>query len=208
MKQKLLYLAVLVGCCFEANLTQAQVVRIEEDWVVQIAVPDQPTDAPQITTTMAPFPNSNLQFQVNINHAQGSEFVAGGVQVRALADDQTIQEVHKHPNVRLTQTGEVIHWTTAIHKHESGYWFGLVGGSGQTWGQLGGVGWYISAPNNSDAPSLEQYHYQRSIDQSEVGYAGHRVHSLKLLRVRVYYANGYVAQHQINTTIHGVDDTN
>jgi len=181
---------------------QSEIVRIEEDWELVVANPDALLDAPQVTVTMVPFlQKPNLHLQVNLNYALKPDFASGGIQVRIQNEDSTLAHVHRKAGIQLSNPSEVVQWTTAIQKTESGYGYGIQTGNGTSWGEFGGPNYFLSLNHSTTSAGLEGYTPVSSLENSGATYAGNRVTSLYLKRFRVYANSGLLAEHQVNALV-------
>jgi len=80
--------------------------------------------------------------------------------------------------------------------------FEIINGSSATWGNFGGQG-YLRANVATNLADLNQYTPQLSVDNSGVGYAANRVHSLVLKKVRLVTATGQVFEDATARVVHG-----
>jgi hypothetical protein len=82
--------------------------------------------------------------------------------------------------------------------------FEVSDGSSQTWGAFGGEG-YLRAAVATDLTDLGGYDPGVSVENSGVGFAGNRVASLVLKRVRLYTAVGLLAEVPLEHVVHPQD---
>lgn len=75
--------------------------------------------------------------------------------------------------------------------HEGIVTFDVMDGQSNSWGSFGGAGW-LRQSIHTGRPNLNAYRPEVSLAESEIGYAGNRVASLTLLRIRWYASNGKV----------------
>lgn len=196
-------LAALLLTAMASNPFQAgaqNIVRIEEDWELQVSQPDAQIDAPQITTTMAPFGDaSETIFQVDLNHASWPNFASGGVQVR-ICDDTTCSSQKRFlDDIRLSHASETVQWTQVIQKVTNGFYFGLKNGNGDTFGDFGGDTSFVFISNaDTGASSLELYRHEDSLSNSGVTFAGNRVGWLRLKKLRLYNSANQVTEWTLN----------
>ncbi len=170
------------------------VVRVEEDWQLQVAHPDQELDAPQVTTTIVPFAaEDGLLLQVDLNHASNPSFSNGGIQLRVCQEDDCLAQLRLFDDMRFQYEGETICWTQVVHSNESGFYFGIINGISQTWGTFGGQEAFLYLSNSEAGGgnlSLDQYDPRQSAANSGVTYASNRVGYLRLWEARVYTNDG------------------
>ncbi len=185
------YLAGLCGlitgasCCLEA--TGQEVVRIEEHWELAITQADSQTNAPQVMMHFSPFGDeSDLHFEIDLNHASVPEYSPGGFQVRAMHGDSVLSDVRLLPNVRLDAQSELLTWVQIAQKQPTGWAFAVGFGNSVSWGSFGGPETVVSLPA-SEIPI--KYSPQQSLATSGVIYAKNRVERLTLRKVRYYFSN-------------------
>lgn len=187
-----------------ASCLGQRIVRIEEDWEMQVVQPDEQLDAPQVTTCMLPFgSSSNLLFQLDINHGSTPSFSAGGLQLRICDDDRCYSSVRILAGVKLRQQSEQLSWTQVVQKSPEGYLFGIINGSSSSLGTMADAQDVAYISDSEVGPgSLETYDLRNSLENSEVSYAGNRIGWLRLRNIRVYYSNGQLVQLPLNSDIH------
>ncbi len=204
MRTMSICLVLTLGLSSILSATQAPVVdRIEEDWELSVGEPDPEIDAPQITTSMIPFPSApNLNLQVNLNHALKPDFSSGGIQVRVVQGEEMLGQIHRHQGEKLVQSNETVRWTKAVQRIPNGYSFGVSSGTSEAWGVFGGNDYFLVIPDSLAGGGLDHYDYQLSLENSTVAFAGNRVQWLKLLRVRIFYSDGQAYEQEVQTDIH------
>lgn len=204
MKAKIFSLILCLAALQSAVWARQSILidRIEEDWELKVGEPDPGIDAPQITCSMIPFSAApGLNLQVNINHALKPDFTSGGIQVRVVQDEEMLGQIHRHDGEKLSQDSETVRWTKAVQRVPSGYSFGISTGNGASWGTFGGNDYFLVIPNSLAAGGLEHYDYQLSLENSAVSFAGNRVQSLRLLRIRIYYSDGQAIEHEVQKDV-------
>lgn len=195
---------IAAALCFfstQAALAQDSVVRIEEDWELQVTQPDAQLDAPQITTTMVPFGSqTDLLLQVDLNHGTVPAFSKGGIQVRACIEEECLDQARVLSDVRLHHNSETVQWTQVVQLTSNGFYFGIINGSSESWGDFGGTSTAIFVAYSSVGGnfSLHNYSPQHSLENSGVTYASNRVGKLRLKKIRVHHSNGHVSEYSLN----------
>lgn len=199
------YLAMaLISCSTYAASAQQNIVRIEEDWQLHVSQPDAQLDAPQVTTTMVPFAGqTDLLLQIDLNHGSNPTFSQGGLQVRACMGEECLDQARVLSDVRLQHNSETVDWTQVVQLANNGFYFGIINGSGETWGEFGGMSTAIFVEYSSVGGnfSLNSYTPQHSLENSGVAYASNRVGHLRLKKIRVHMANGQVNEYQLNQDV-------
>jgi hypothetical protein len=202
MPKKQFFLMMWMVFTGPLGYAQVTVFQVEEDWQLTMGEPDPEIDAPQVTASMVPFANApDLHLQINLNHALKPEFASGGIQVRLMKENELVQQVHKRPGEKLSNDSEVIRWTALVQRKPNGYIFGISTGLSTSWGAFGGNYHFLEIPTSIAPGGLEGYDFQRSLENSGVQYAGNRVQSLRLLRVRITYMDGQVAELNVHRDV-------
>lgn len=177
-------------------------VVVEEDWELIVASPDPNSTAPQISCTISPLSHVNsIHAAFELNHQSQPEFTAGGLQLQIWNDEQPLGS-RKFPNPGVLSTdGEVVRWTQSLSLAGGVLTFAIKDGSSTTWGDFGGQG-YLNASLVTDLPNLNGYDPAISAKNSGVAYAGNRVTSLILKRVRATLSNGEVVEDPTERVVH------
>jgi len=198
-------LVFLVGVAW-AGIATAQtlptVVRVEEDWELLIATPDSNSDAPQITCVMSPVGNMLSYYAAfDVNHQSLPSFSPGGLQLQAWGGDSPISQ-RKFPNESVfAHAGEMVRWTQSLEIVDGALVMEITDGSSTTWGSFGGQG-YLKATVDITLADLNAYDPSVSVANSGVGYAGNRVESLVLRRVRMTTSAGDVLEDDTARSVH------
>ena len=178
------------------------VLRIEEDWELQVTQPDSQIDAPQIATMLFPGgEDDDVYFQLKINHASTPTFSAGGLQIISTVDGTDLQQRRQHAGQALSHGSETVRWTQVVQLTAAGFYFGIVNGTGTTWELFGGEESFVYLSHvNAGFESLENYSWDDSVRNTGVTFAGNRVSNLKLKRVRIYDSAGNVTETTLNAS--------
>jgi hypothetical protein len=189
-----LQLTLLTAC---SSLQAQGVVRIEEDWSLQVLEPDQQLDSPQITTAMMPFgSNSSTTLFLDINHGSYPDYSAGGLQLRIDQNGLCSESRRLLIGQKLNRASETIKWTQVTTQQGNQLKFGIISGQSHTWSEFGGSESFINV--TTGAGSLDAYRHADSLSNSGVVYAENRVASLVLLRVRLFNSIGQVVEVPVN----------
>ena len=189
-----LHLSLAISC---ASTHAQNVVRIEEDWTLQVVEPDQQLDSPQVTTAMLPLgPNSSTVFSLDINHGSAPNYSAGGLQLRIDQNGEASNTKRLSAGDKLSHASETIKWTQVAIQQGNQIKFGIISGQSQTWASFGGAETFIDTTTSSG--SLDAYRHSDSLSNSGAVYAGNRVASLILLRVRLFNNLGQMVEVPIN----------
>jgi len=181
------------------------IVRVEEDWVIEIGTPDPADHAPQIVGVISPRNDlEGVHAVLELNHVTQPSYVAGGMQLQRWYGPD-ILDYRFHPSDNLLATeNEVIRYTMVMRISNGRLRFSVTNGSSQTWGAFGSYRQlYTSVP--TQASDLTGYSPLTSIQHSRVGYASHRVKKYALKEVRYYSATGLVAVDPTERNVHQYD---
>lgn len=192
-------IAPLCQACLPALLLLAasqaraiEIVEIEEYWELQVGEPDGPSSSPQVCMVMSHTGDLNTDYFVfTVNHHSHPEFVPGGMQVQRWSGEDVAEARIGPQEGTLDHVEETLTWRQRMTLGDGAVTFEIDNGSSDSWGSFGGTGHLrVSAP--SDAVNLNSYRPAISIEQSGVNYAGNRVRSLTLQRLRWIDSEGQV----------------
>ena len=166
------------------------VVEIEEHWTLQVGGPDDTRCAPQVTMVMSA--NGAVEgeyFLVTLYHCAVPDFSPGGIQVQRCLGDSCVRTAQSISEQLLHHDGETVHWVQRLSLQDCSLTFEVTDGSSQSWGSFGGDGSLrLESPTNLE--NLNNYLPGVSITESGIGFAGNRVSSLTLQRIRWVTADG------------------
>ncbi|TWT99137.1 hypothetical protein Pla108_00700 [Botrimarina colliarenosi] len=160
------------------------VVEIEEHWTLSVGGPDALRSAPQVSMVMSPAGGTDDHFfLVSLNHWSYPDFAAGGVQTQHWHGD-TCRSVANSPSHQALDTDEeTVGWTQRLSLSDGQLVFEVVNGESASWGAFGGDGSLrVSSP--TELSRLNDYKPATSLTESGIGYAGNRVSSLVLQKLR------------------------
>ena len=185
-----------------SGMAWGQIVRVEEDWEMVVSEPDPGTDGPQVTCVFSPVGNAswlNAHFEVNVRTLP--RFAPGGLQLQLWYGEQPIYHNH-YPNTAVMSTsGETVRWTQAMALGGGLLSFEVVNGQSTTWGPFGGQG-CLKASVATGLTDLSGYSPSVSAANSAIGYAGNRVESLVLKRVRLISDDDHVVEDDTPRYVH------
>ncbi|MEX2171180.1 MAG: hypothetical protein WD851_17805 [Pirellulales bacterium] len=178
----LLLVVAVIGTARPSDLLAIQVVTVEEHWELRLGEPDANLSAPQVTMTMSPTSNlSGRHFVFTLNHRTYPQYSPGGMQVQRWDGENAVDSHSGSSTSALWHTGEVVAWVQRLHLDDGQLTFEVVDGESESWGSFGGDDLRLHVASN--LPNLNDYRPGVSIEESGVGYAGNRVHSLTLSRL-------------------------
>lgn len=199
-KKRALWFAPLWACgvllCTAAAEAQnsVSVVRVVEDWQLVVSQPDPSLDAPQVTAVISPLGHLNsLYAAFELNHQSQPAFVGGGMQLQLWNGETPLVSKKHKEGQKLTYDNEMITWTQEMSLKDGVLYFVVRNGTSTTWGNFGGP-LSTAAAVATSLENLNAYSPVLGVENSGVGYAGNRVTSLKLLRVRAYTSDGQVVE--------------
>jgi hypothetical protein len=164
------------------------VMKVEEDWELEVLEPSPDITAPQITCLISPVGNiDGVYGALELNHGSIPDFSSGGLQLQAWSGESPI-EVSDYCDTALQNNSETITWTTRMSLNNSEserLRFRVVNGSSTSWGAFGTEGVFrVTAV--SALPNLNGYSPEVSVANSGIGFGSQRVSRLVLKRVRYY----------------------
>lgn len=193
---------VVAGWAAMASAQVAAVVRVEEDWELVVATPDPGSAGPQVTCTISPRADlAGVYGTFEINHRSLPNFQPGGLQVQTWNGDQPLGQSPSPTSGVMSTSGETVRWTQVMRLSEGRVVFEVVSGSSTTWGSFGGQG-YLKLAVPTSLTNLNAYSPEVSVRNSGVGFAGNRVQSLVLKRVRYQLSNGMVLEDGTPRVVH------
>ena len=185
-----------------SGMAWGQIVRVEEDWEMVVSEPDPDTDGPQVTCVISPVGDTNwLNAHFELNVRTVPYFRPGGLQLQLWYGESPVSHTH-YPNTAIMSTaGETVRWTQAMALNGGVLSFEIVNGESTTWGPFGGQG-YLQSSITTGLSDLSGYSPSVSVANSGIGYAGNRVASLVLKRVRLINADGQVSEDDTPRVLH------
>ena len=174
---------LLAVFCTSANAAN-HVVKVEESWELSVGEPNDSRNAPQVTMAMSPSESLNSDYFVyELNHKTQPNYSAGGMQVQRWFNDKHESTYQGPQTAELSTTGEVVSWTQSLSVENGKVTFDVIDGQSQTWGSFGNAS-HLRATAVTGQQNLDSYRANISISESGIGYAGNRVASLILKRIR------------------------
>jgi hypothetical protein len=182
----------------------AKIIQVEEDWELVVDQPDPASLGPQATCVFSPLGNADVLYAaLDLNHRSQPEFASGGLQLQVWFDDEPLATAESNNQNRLHHDNEIVTWTHRIQLDDGQLTFSVVNGDSQSWGDFGNG--ELSLSFATSLQSLSSYNSQVSASNSGIGFAGNRVISLKLKKVRAFTATGDVIETTPNHVVHARD---
>ena len=178
---------------------QVGVMRVEEDWELELTQPDSQLDAPQVLLVLSPLGEEHdIHFEVDINHASLPSYLSGGLQMRAMHGAECVDQKRLLDGQRLTVESDMIRWTQIVEKQPTGFAFGITKGTSSSWGAFGDAASHVTLSGNSGDFN---YSPANSLSRSGVTYAGNRVKQLTLRKVRYVDLTGTTTEIDVNQAV-------
>jgi hypothetical protein len=182
------------------------VVRVEEDWELKVKLPDGDIDAPQVITAWSPLANMDgLHATFEINHISSVDFSSGGLHLSLWRGDVHLSVIHAGNYAAMYEDGETVRWTQSVAVGDGLLSVEITDGSSDTWGNFGGND-SLRLSMATDLTDLDSYTLATSLDNSEVSYAGNRVQSLLVKKVRYIHASGDITTDTNMHIVHQLND--
>jgi hypothetical protein len=193
-------LAVLgVAALMAASASAIEIVAIEESWELKLGEPDAASSSPQVSMVMSPTGNLDGKFfAFTLNCHTAPDWAAGGTQVQ-LWDGEGLVDSHVGSNQgTLNTTNETVSWVQRTSLVDGQLVFEVVNGHSESWGDFGSEG-ELRVAVDSDLVNLNDYRPAISLEQSGVAFAGNRVKSLILQKLRWIDSEGHA--YELNAPI-------
>lgn len=183
----------LISFLGEISLVRAQendIWKVEEDWELRTYQPDPSIYSPQVTFFVTPdSTKSDTYFQLQMNYAADDVFSAGGFHVAAVNDENMVDEERSDQQITLSLPSDTLTWTNVMAVVDGKLMFAVKDGLCQEWGQFGGPE-YLVQIEGSATNNLDQYNYEDSTGNVDIGFGKNRVQMAKLKCVRLFRLNG------------------
>ena len=194
-------LAICLGLMSGGDAAAQSIVRIEEDWELKVATPDAQQVAPQVTVTISPRGGVMAEHATfEINHQSEPDFVAGGLKLHGRIGDESIVERRYHDEDVMSDESETVTWTQSMEIAPGVIRFAISNGSSTTWGEFG-EGDSLRVALDTELKNLNAYDPAVSVENSGAGFAGNRVRSLVLKRIRYHTDDGQVVIDDVPRTV-------
>jgi hypothetical protein len=180
-------MAVLASWCGPSFAID--IVAIEEHWEVQVGEPDSESSGPQVCMVMSP--SGSLYgdyFVFTLNHQSDPEYVPGGLQVQQWCGEAIVDSKELNSGT-LHHDEEVVSWVQRTELNGSALTFEVLTGDSTSWGGFGDTG-NLKFTIATSLTSLNGYRPAISLTESGVSFAGNRVRSLVLTKIRWFDAEG------------------
>lgn len=169
-----------------------EIVSIEEHWELSLGQPDAASSSPQVSMVMSP--NGHLEstyFVFTLNHHSYPDWIAGGLQVQFWNGEEIVDSKVGPQEETLHHADEVITWVQRTSVNDGELIFEIAAGQSDSWGAFGDAG-HLRFKVETQLDNLNGYRPAVSLEESGVAFAGNRVRSLTLRKLRWTDAEGHV----------------
>lgn len=190
----------LLACwaLFPATATAIEIVAIEEFWELNVGEPDAQRSAPQVTMVTSPVGSlDGLYFLFALNHQSHPEWAPGGMQVQLWNGGELVASHTSQEDESLHHGNELVRWIQRTELKDGQLVFKIHSGESDSWGSFGGDSLKFSFA--SELSNLNGYLPAVAIEESGVNFAGNRVRSLTLTKLRWTDSNDQV--YELNAPI-------
>lgn len=178
------------------------IVRVEEDWRVEVGAPAPEDHAPQIVTVLSPVGNLEREHSVfELNHATYPDYTAGGMQLQRWYRNWISGYSSTPHQQKLYYADEVITFTSSMEIDDGHIEFRIKDGVSKSWSAFGGNG-YLKTQSSTGLNNLNAYSPNISVANSRVAFASHRVRKLVLTKIRYYSQEGLVTTNDTPRIVH------
>lgn len=175
-----------------------EIVAIEEFWELNVGEPDEQRSAPQVTMVTSPVGLlDGVYFLFALNHQSHPEWAPGGMQVQLWNGSELVASHTSQEAEPLHHTNEFVRWVQRTELKDGQLSFKIHSGESDSWGSFGGDSLKFSFASSLN--NLNGYLPAVAIEESGVNFAGNRVRSLTLTKLRWTDSNGQV--YELNAPI-------
>jgi hypothetical protein len=178
------------------------IIRVEEDWQVEVGSPAPEDHAPQIVTVLSPVGDLEREHSVfELNHTTYPDYAPGGMQLQCWRQNWLSGYGSTPHQQKLHHNNELVLFTSSMEIDEHVLEFRIKNGTSLTWSTFGGSG-YLKTRYYTTLNNLSGYSPDVSVANSRVAFASHRVKKLVLASIRYYSEEGLVATDDTPRIVH------
>jgi hypothetical protein len=167
--------------------TFGDVVKVEQDWEIDVGSPDATMCSPQLFILAYPESGGDYWTEFLINYNDQPQFSAGGVQIQVWQGSYVLGGADNSPNQAVLQTqGERVTFTLSMRTINGSLHFRAKNVSSTSFGNIGNL--VTNVPYGK--PNLNNYSTADTVANSGILYGANRVNSMILKQVRKYDAAG------------------
>jgi hypothetical protein len=194
--------AVLALPSFTEPAYGQNIVRVEEDWELQVGEPDSNSTGPQVVATMSPNADlSGTHFTMEINHRSAPTWSPGGISIHRWEGAARYASFDRADRTTMQTSNEVVTWTQTLYHNSGRLNFEVFNGVSSTWGPFGYSG-MMRLDTNWGQDNINGYTPAVSVAQSGAAYAGNRVQLLKIKAIRVTLSDASVITDNTERIVH------
>ena len=184
--------ALAMVAWWSATGVAIEIVSIEEHWELSIGEPDAGSSSPQICMVMSPTGHLDGDYFVfTLNHHTHPVWAPGGMQLQRWQGDEIVASRVGPSEGVLNRPQEVVRWVQRTKIADGSLIFEVVSGQSESWGTFGDVG-HLRCSVETNLVNLNGYQPAISLEESGVSFAGNRVASLVLRKLRWFDPEGHV----------------
>ncbi|MBL6706819.1 MAG: hypothetical protein ISQ06_11950 [Planctomycetaceae bacterium] len=198
----LIFAAACLTTASPAAADGPPIVRVEEDWRIEVGTPAPEDHAPQIVTVLSPVGNLEREHSVfELNHATYPNYSAGGMQLQRWYRNWISGYSSTPQQQKLYYANEVVTFTSSMTIDDGHIEFRIENGESKSWSTFGGNG-YLKTQSSTGLQDLNAYSPNVSVANSRVAFASHRVRKLVLTKIRYYSQEGIVTTDDTPRIVH------
>ena len=205
MKRRPIAVGVIVALVVlsqTATVLGQNIVRIEEDWTLEIGEPDPNSVGPQVLATMSPHGNlDGTYFTLEINHRSAPSWSPGGISIHRWTGEARNASFDRADRAVMESNQEVVTWTQALYLDSGKLVYKVFNGTSSTWGPFGFSN-LLKLDVASSASNLNGYSPVISVAHSGSAFAGNRIRMLKIDRIRCTLSDGSVLTDNTQRIVH------
>jgi len=175
-------------CALAGNSGGTDVVRVEEDWELDVSYPNTNDSAPQLMFLISPTSDTNSYYAIfTLNKRDGA---VGGLELTIWNGNTLLARTTSSNTASLATDGEKIQWTTRLTIDKNNNLTAEVfntNGSTKAWGNFD-----LSVSTGTNLSNLNGYDITGTLsaNNSQVDFGNTRVSKLMLQQIRTYTGSG------------------
>jgi hypothetical protein len=191
--------ALALGACWCGPTYAIDIVAIEEHWELAVGEPDAGSSSPQVCMVMSL--SGDLEgdyFVFTLNHHTEPSFAPGGLQVQQWSGEDLVESRPGPQETTLHVESETVQWVQRLAVEDESLTFEVSAGQSSSWGAFGDAG-HLRITTPTYLTTLSGYRPAVSLLESGTSFAGNRVRSLTLTKLRWWDSAGNV--YELNAPI-------
>lgn len=183
----------LAGATDPSNpLWGVNIIKVEQDWMLDIAEPDPAADCPQIVTVFGGAdPRYYTHAVLELNHGTQPDYAQGGMQLQVWRGDVLRGYKWQHAPAELNAAIERLTYTTVMEVADGQQSFYVKDGHSITWGDFGDSETSsLRIDLSTGRSNYNDWDRWSSIRHSRVAYGANRVNKYVRTAIRYYTEAG------------------